>query len=104
MGFAQIGWNDRYGHAQCPAERQHSRPIGSVHEWFPMQRFAVGFGDVQIRENRLRSLDGQFSGAFLVLDYFDSFLVGLTATPDNRTYGFFKNNVVSDYSHEKAVA
>src|SRR5437764_14436361 len=30
-----------------------------------MQRFAVGFGDVQIRENRLRYLDGQFSGAFL---------------------------------------
>jgi type I restriction enzyme R subunit len=39
-----------------------------------------------------------------VLDYFDAFLIGLTATPDNRTYGFFKNNVVSDYSHEKAVA
>lgn len=39
-----------------------------------------------------------------VLDYFDAFLVGLTATPDNRTYGFFKNNVVSDYSHEQAVA
>lgn len=39
-----------------------------------------------------------------VLDYFDSFLIGLTATPDNRTYGFFKKNVVSDYSHEKAVA
>jgi len=39
-----------------------------------------------------------------VLDYFDAFLVGLTATPDNRTYGFFRKNVVSDYSHEKAVA
>jgi type I restriction enzyme R subunit len=39
-----------------------------------------------------------------VIDYFDSSLIGLTATPDNRTYGFFKKNVVSDYSHEKAVA
>lgn len=39
-----------------------------------------------------------------VLDYFDASLVGLTATPDNRTYGFFKKNVVSDYSHERAVA
>ena len=39
-----------------------------------------------------------------VLDYFDASLIGLTATPDNRTYGFFKKNVVSDYSHEKAVA
>ena len=39
-----------------------------------------------------------------VLDYFDSFLIGLTATPDNRTYGFFKKNVISHYDHEKAVA
>lgn len=39
-----------------------------------------------------------------VLDYFDAFQVGLTATPDNRAYGYFNNNVVSDYGHEKAVA
>src|SRR6202034_1415445 len=39
-----------------------------------------------------------------VLDYFDGYLIGLTATPDNRTYGFFKKNIVSEYSHEKAVA
>ncbi|MFV0478757.1 MAG: DEAD/DEAH box helicase family protein, partial [Parahaliea sp.] len=39
-----------------------------------------------------------------VLEYFDAYLVGLTATPDGRTYGFFRKNVVSEYSHEKAVA
>jgi type I restriction enzyme, R subunit len=39
-----------------------------------------------------------------VLDYFDAFLIGLTATPDNRTYGFFNKNVVSEYTHERAVA
>ena len=39
-----------------------------------------------------------------VLDYFDAFLIGLTATPDQRTYAFFQRNVVSDYSHERAVA
>jgi len=39
-----------------------------------------------------------------VLDYFDAFLVGLTATPDARTYAFFKQNVVSEYTHEDAVA
>ena len=39
-----------------------------------------------------------------VLDYFDSFLIGLTATPDARTFGFFKENVVSEYTHEDAVA
>lgn len=39
-----------------------------------------------------------------VIEYFDAYLVGLTATPDNRTYGFFRKNVVSEYDHEKAVA
>lgn len=38
-----------------------------------------------------------------VLDYFDAFQVGLTATPDNRTFGYFDQNVVSDYGYEKAV-
>lgn len=39
-----------------------------------------------------------------VLDYFDAFLIGLTATPDKRTFGFFDENVVSEYSHAEAVA
>ena len=39
-----------------------------------------------------------------VLEYFDAYLIGLTATPDNRTYGFFKKNIVSEYTHEEAVA
>ena len=38
-----------------------------------------------------------------VLDYFDAFLIGLTATPTAQTIGFFKGNLVQDYSHEKAV-
>lgn len=39
-----------------------------------------------------------------VIEYFDAYLIGLTATPDNRTYGFFQKNVVSEYTHENAVA
>lgn len=38
-----------------------------------------------------------------VLDYFDAFLIGLTATPDKRTFAFFRQNVVSEYTHEEAV-
>ncbi len=38
-----------------------------------------------------------------VLEYYDAFLVGLTATPDNRTFGFFNQNIVSEYTHEQAV-
>lgn len=39
-----------------------------------------------------------------VLDYFDAFQVGLTATPDARTFAYFQQNMVSEYSHEMAVA
>jgi type I restriction enzyme R subunit len=39
-----------------------------------------------------------------VLDYFDAFQIGLTATPDKRTFGYFNENVVSEYTHEQAVA
>jgi type I restriction enzyme R subunit len=39
-----------------------------------------------------------------VLDYFDAFIIGLTATPTAQTLGFFNQNLVQDYSHERAVA
>ena len=39
-----------------------------------------------------------------VLEYFDAYLVGLTATPASHTYGFFNQNVVMEYTHEEAVA
>ena len=39
-----------------------------------------------------------------VLDYFDAFLIGLTATPSKHTIGFFDNNQVMEYTHERAVA
>lgn len=38
-----------------------------------------------------------------VLEYFDGYLLGLTATPANHTYGFFNQNVVMEYPHERAV-
>lgn len=38
-----------------------------------------------------------------VLEYFDAFLIGLTATPTSQTIGFFKGNLVQDYAHEQAV-
>ena len=38
-----------------------------------------------------------------VLEYFDAFLIGLTATPTTQTIGFFNGNLVQEYTHEKAV-
>ncbi|MBU1873948.1 DEAD/DEAH box helicase family protein, partial [bacterium] len=39
-----------------------------------------------------------------VLEYFDAFIIGLTATPSKQTLGFFNQNLVMEYTHERAVA
>jgi type I restriction enzyme R subunit len=39
-----------------------------------------------------------------VLEYFDASLIGLTATPNKQTFGFFHQNLVMEYNHEQAVA
>jgi type I restriction enzyme, R subunit len=65
------------------------------------EKIPIEFFDVIVIDECHRSIYNLWKQ---VLDYFDSFLVGLTATPDKRTFGFFNENVVSEYSHEDAVA
>ncbi|MGC4805852.1 DEAD/DEAH box helicase family protein [Micromonospora sp. DT233] len=48
-----------------------------------------------------RSIYGKWRA---VIEYFDAFVVGLTATPVNQTLGFFGQNIVSQYTYEEAVA
>ena len=38
-----------------------------------------------------------------VLKYFDAFQIGLTATPDTRTLAYFRENIVSEYTHDEAI-
>ncbi|WP_094227718.1 type I restriction endonuclease subunit R [Methanolobus psychrotolerans] len=82
-----------------PAERkwQPKEPIPVVYnEKIPIEEF-----DFVVIDECHRSIYNLWQQ---VLDYFDSFLIGLTATPDKRTFGFFNENVVSEYSYEEAVA
>ena len=39
-----------------------------------------------------------------VLEYFDGYLIGLTATPSKQTFGFFNQNLVMEYPRARAVA
>ena len=57
--------------------------------------------DVIIVDECHRSIYGRWRQ---VLEYFDAFIVGLTATPYSQTLGFFDRNLVSEYRHEQAVA
>ncbi|MDP4014178.1 MAG: DEAD/DEAH box helicase family protein [Candidatus Nanopelagicales bacterium] len=48
-----------------------------------------------------RSIYGVWRG---VLEYFDAHIIGLTATPVKQTFGFFQQNLVSEYSYAQSVA
>ena len=57
--------------------------------------------DVIIVDEPHRSIYGVWRQ---VLEYFDAFIIGLTATPGKQTFGFFNQNLVMEYDYEQAVA
>ena len=57
--------------------------------------------DLVIIDECHRSIYGVWRG---VLDYFDAHILGLTATPTKQTYGFFQQNLVSEYTYPESVA
>ena len=57
--------------------------------------------DLVIVDEAHRSIYGQWRG---VLEYFDAHILGLTATPGKQTFGFFKQNLVSEYTYPQSVA
>jgi len=56
--------------------------------------------DVVIVDECHRSIYGVWRQ---VLEYFDAYLVGMTATPVKQTFGFFRQNLVSEYTYRQSV-
>jgi len=63
---------------------------------FPIESF-----DIIVTDECHRSIYNLWAQ---VLEYFDAYLIGLTATPSKQTFGFFNQNLVMEYNHEMAVA
>ena len=59
------------------------------------------FFDFVITDECHRSIYGDWRQ---VLEYFDAFIIGLTATPSKQTLGYFNKNVVAEYPYERSVA
>ena len=57
--------------------------------------------DLIIVDECHRSIYGSWRG---VLEYFDAHVIGLTATPVKQTFGFFEQNLVSEYTYAESVA
>ncbi|MEI6579865.1 MAG: DEAD/DEAH box helicase family protein, partial [Eubacteriales bacterium] len=74
--------------------------LGAPKEVAYNEKYPIEFFDFIIIDECHRSIYNIWQQ---VLDYSDAFLIGLTATPDKRTYAFFNENVVSEYTHEQAV-
>jgi type I restriction enzyme, R subunit len=64
----------------------------------PVEYFDVIFTDECHRSIYIYNLWRQ------ALESFDAHLIGLTATPSKQTLGFFNQNLVMEYSRERAVA
>ena len=78
-------------------ETAPERPVEVVYN----PRLPIESYDVIIIDECHRSIYGMWRQ---VLEYFDAFLIGLTATPGKQTFGFFNQNLVMEYGHEQAVA
>lgn len=63
-------------------------------------KYPIGFFDFIFIDECHRSIYNVWKQ---VLDYFDAFQIGLTATPDKRTFGYFNENIVSEYTREQAI-
>jgi type I restriction enzyme R subunit len=77
--------------------------LGDVDKQLPVAyqpKVPVEMFDFIFTDECHRSIYGKWGQ---VLDYFDSFLVGLTATPEKFTYGYFGGNIVASYPHEQSV-
>ena len=57
--------------------------------------------DFVIVDEAHRSIYGLWRG---VVEYFDAHIVGLTATPNKQTFGFFNQNLVAEYTYPQSVA
>ncbi|MGH3048936.1 MAG: type I restriction-modification enzyme R subunit C-terminal domain-containing protein [Gaiellaceae bacterium] len=81
----------------------------SAYEALPDEQVSVVYNpkvppetfDVVIVDECHRSIFGLWRQ---VLDYFDAFTIGLTATPNKQAFGFFNQTLAMEYGHEQAVA
>ena len=76
-------------------DSQEPEPI-DYNPAFPIETF-----DIIVTDEAHRSIYNLWRQ---VLEYFDAHLIGLTATPNKQTFGFFNRNLVMEYGHAQAVA
>jgi type I restriction enzyme, R subunit len=95
-GEAEFDAGDEEGSAFDTAKPWQGEPPGVVYN----TGIPPEFFDFIIVDECHRSIYELWSQVLL---YFDSFMIGLTATPAGKTIGFFNQNLVMQYGHDEAV-
>lgn len=85
---------------EIPMEFQESAGLKTPKEVVYNKNYPPEFFDCIIIDECHRSIYNVWKQ---VLEYFDAFLIGLTATPEKRTLAFFHENIVSEYTRTKAI-
>ena len=96
QGEAEFDEGNEEGSAFDTAKPWQGEPPSVVYN----ATYPPEFFDVVIVDECHRSIYDLWAQVLL---YFDAFLVGLTATPAGKTFGFFNQNLVMQYGHEQAV-
>ncbi len=80
---------------------EYNSSIGKPKEVTYNKNLPIEFFDFIVVDECHRSIYGDWRQ---VLEYFDAFTIGLTATPSKQTLGYFNSNLVSEYPYQRSVA
>ena len=99
--YSMLCGEEDYDEADEDASAYEIGSIGAAKEVVYNFDLPPDFFDFIITDECHRSIYGEWKQ---VLEYFDAFIIGLTATPSKQTFGYFNRNIVAEYPYERSVA
>lgn len=98
--YSMLRGEEDYDEANEEVSAYEVGSLGRPKEVVYNPQLPIDFFDFIVVDECHRSIYGDWRQ---VLEYFDSFTIGLTATPSKHTLGYFQKNIVSEYPYERSV-
>jgi len=99
--YSMLCGEEDYDEADEDASAYEIGSMGAPKEVMYNPKLPPYYFDFIITDECHRSIYGDWRQ---VLEYFDAFIIGLTATPSKQTFGYFNRNIVAEYPYERSVA
>lgn len=98
--YSMLRGEEDYDEANEEVSAYEVGSLGRPKEIAYNSQLPIEFFDFIVVDECHRSIYGDWRQ---VLEYFDAFTIGLTATPSKHTLGYFNKNIVSEYPYERSV-